>query len=118
MANGGFIASLPKWAWLWLALACGIGAAFMFVVYMANGIVTGDLIGLPGRERDMIVAQHRSLVGLISCTVLQFGVAGALFGYLNKDHGRVGAMIFSVLVSPTVTFVCALALLFALRVFH
>ena len=78
------VTRIPKWLWFALALFAGVGAALAFIVYVANGIVAGDLIGVAGREHDIAIAQHRSRVGLLSCIVLQFGVAGGLFGLLDR----------------------------------
>ena len=50
---------------------------------MANGIVSGALIGLPGREMDVAVAQHHAIVWLVVCAVFQFGVVIALFSLLR-----------------------------------
>jgi hypothetical protein len=46
----------PKWLLLALAVFCGLGAAYAFIVYVANGMVFVGLIGLPGREHDIAVA--------------------------------------------------------------
>jgi hypothetical protein len=109
---------IPKWLWFALALVAGVGAALAFIVYVANGIVAGDLIGVAGREHDIAIAQHRSRVGLLSCIVLQFGVAGALFGVLDREDDHAAPIVWAVLGSFVVTLVCGIALSFTLRIFH
>ena len=109
---------IPKWLWFALALFAGVCAALALIVYVANGIVSGDLIGVAGREHDIAIAQHRSRAGLLSCTVLQFGVAGALFGMLDREDDHAVPIVWAVLGSFVVTLVCGIALSFTLRIFH
>jgi hypothetical protein len=109
----------PKWLRLALAVLFGIGAAFAFIVYLANGMVGGDLVGLPGRELDIAIAQHRSSIGLLFFVLLQFGVAGALFSYMAGENGRSpGRVFWAVLVSLAVTLACGVAVSLGLRAFH
>jgi hypothetical protein len=108
-----------KWPILTFAVIGGLGAAFAFIVYVANGMVVGDLIGLPGREHDIAVAHHRSSIGLLSCVLLQFGVAGALFRYTGrKNDSRVVRILWAVFVSFVVTLVCGIAILLGMRAFR
>jgi hypothetical protein len=109
---------IPKWLWFALALFAGVGAALAFIVYVANGIVAGDLLGVAGREHDIAIAQHRSRVGLLSCIVLQFGVAGGLFGVLDREDDHAAPIVWAVLGSFVVTLVCGIALSFTLRILH
>ena len=79
-------ASRPRIA-TWI-VACLAGtfstvAALAYLFYMANGIVAGAIIGLPGREMDVAVAQHHAIVWLVVCAVFQFGVVIALFSLLR-----------------------------------
>ena len=101
-----------------LAVAVGLGAALGFIVYVANGMVAGDLIGLPGREHDIAVAQHRSGVGLLSCALLQLGVAGALFRSIDRKNGCVERFIWAVLVSLAISLACGFAIVLGLRGFR
>jgi hypothetical protein len=50
---------------------------------MANGIVIGDLIGLPGREQQIVLAQHRARLGLGASVIFEMGAALAVFSLLN-----------------------------------
>lgn len=102
-----------------LAVICGFGAAFAFIAYVANGMVAGDLIGLPGREHDIAVAQHRSSLGLLSCIFLQLITAAALFSYLDREDGdRVGYIIGAAFASLVLSLACAIALFLAARAFR
>ena len=105
----------PKWLLVTLGVVGGLGAAFAFMVYVANGMVVGDLIGLPGREPEIEVAQHRSGIGLLSCVLLQFGVAGALFSYMDRENGYVYRVLWAMFVSLAVTLACGVALMLALK---
>jgi hypothetical protein len=109
---------ISKWLWLSLALACGIAAAFAFLVYMANGMAAGDLIGIRGREHAVAITQHRSLVGLLSGIFLQFGVAGALFAFLDREDDHAGPLFWAVFASIAVTLACGWAVDLAQRAFH
>ena len=105
----------PKWLLLILTVLGGSGAAFCFIVYVANGMVIGDLIGLFGREHDIAVAQHRSSFALLSCVLLQFGVAGAVFSCMDRDNGRVWRILGAPTVSLVVTVACGAAMVFGFR---
>ena len=67
--------------WLRFAIAVlfACAAAFAFFAYLSNGIVFGDLIGVPGRERAIAIAQDRANLSLFGFSVLQLGVAGTIF---------------------------------------
>ena len=69
-------------------VTCLVGAfsaapALAYLAYLANGIAAGAIIGLPGREVDVAVAQHHAVVWLVACVVLQSGVVIALFSLLR-----------------------------------
>jgi hypothetical protein len=79
-------ASRPRiatWIVACLAGALSTVAAPAYLFYMANGIVVGALIGLPGRETDVVIAQHHATVWLVVCAVFQFGVVIAPFSLLR-----------------------------------
>jgi hypothetical protein len=50
---------------------------------MANGIVVGDLIGLPGREQQIALAQHRASMGFAASAIFEMGAALAVFSLLK-----------------------------------
>lgn len=105
----------PKWLRLTLAVAAALGAAFGFMVYVANGVVVEAIFGLPGREQDIAIAQHRGTVGMLSGVLLQLGVAGALFSYTDRENDRVARIIWAVVISLLVTGACGIAILFFMR---
>jgi hypothetical protein len=88
------------------------------MVYIANGVVVGDLWGLPGREHHIAVAQQQARIGLLSCVLLQFGVAGAIFSFMDRESYRVARIVWAVVISLAVTLVCGIAILVCMRVVH
>jgi hypothetical protein len=109
---------VPNWLRLALAVVFGTGAAFFCMVYVANGMVVGDLIGLSGRGHDIAIAQHRSSIGLLLSVLFQFGAAGALLTSMDSENGyRAGQIFGAVLVSLAVTLACGAVLFLALRAF-
>jgi uncharacterized protein YacL len=52
-----------------IAMPLSIASAFSYLGYMAQGIVVGALRGLPGRESDVSLAQHRALEWLLASVV-------------------------------------------------
>jgi hypothetical protein len=108
---------ISRWLFVVLAIVAGLGAAFGFIVYAANGMVAGDLIGLTGREHDVAFVQHRSVIGLLSGILLQFGMAGALFSSMEReDDFGVRNFFMAVLGSCVVTLVCGVAIMLSMRV--
>jgi hypothetical protein len=109
-------ARIPKWLRLTLAVVVGMGAAYAFMRYFAYGREIGHLIGRPGREHDIAIAQHRGSIALLSGVLLQFGVAGALFGYMEgEDRYNAGRILRAVLVSLVVTWACGVVIFYGLR---
>ena len=86
------------------------------MIYIANGVVVGDLWGLPGREHSIAVAQHQARIGLLSCVVLQFGVAGAIFSFMDRESDRVARVVWAVVISFAVTLMCGIAILACMKV--
>mgnify|MGYP005814878207 CR=1 FL=1 len=59
-----------------IALILGSVAAILtsgvaFAMWMANGIVYGSLVGLKGREHDLVVARERAVIALTAAIFLQ-----------------------------------------------
>ena len=88
------------------------------MIYIANGIVVGDLWGLPGREHSIAAAQHQARIGLLSCVILQFGAAGAMFSFMDGESYRVARIVWAVVISFAVTLACGIAILLCMRVVH
>src|ERR1700690_4486528 len=104
---------------LCLGVVAGFGAALGLIVYVANGMVVGDLIGLTGRAHDITFAQHRSSIGLLAGALLQCGATGALIGYLKRGEDySAGRILSAVLASCAVTIVCGFAILLSIRAFR
>jgi hypothetical protein len=74
---------IATWIVACLAGACSAAAALAYLAYMGNGVAAGAIIGLPGREVDVVVAQHHALVWLVMCAVFQFVVVVVLFSLLR-----------------------------------
>ena len=74
---------IATWIVACLSGAFSAAAALAYLGYMANGIAAGAIIGLPGREMDVAVAQHHAVVWLVMCAVFQLGVVIALFPLLR-----------------------------------
>lgn len=102
-----------------LTVALGLGAAVAFIVYLANGIVVGDLLGLPGRTHEIAIAQHRAGIGLVCGLLLQLGVAGALLSCLDcEDRYGPSRILAVVLVSLALTLTCGMAVYVGFGVFQ
>jgi len=60
-----------KGVWISASVAAMIASAICFLVYVANGIVYGDLVGLKSREHDLQVEAMRASVALAFAAGLQ-----------------------------------------------
>jgi hypothetical protein len=72
--------SVIRWV---VAIALAVSAAASYTFYVAQGIVVGALIGLPGRQGDVLLAQHNALYWLAAFAVLQVGLIIAIFSILQ-----------------------------------
>lgn len=81
---------IATWILASLAAVFATVAALAYLAYIANGIAGGAIIGLPGREVDVAVAQRHAIVWLVMCAVFQFGVVIAIFSLLRfgAEAGR------------------------------
>jgi hypothetical protein len=102
-----------RWSLVCLAGAFSVAAALAYLEYMGNGIAAGAIIGLPGREADVMVMQHHAVVWLGVCALFQFGVVIALsssfrFGAETDRLVRlVSRAMVATLLSILTTFVAA-----------
>ncbi len=87
-------------------------------MYIANGVVVGDLWGIPGREHSIAIAQHQARIGLLSCVILQFGVAGATFSFMDGESYLAARVVWAVVISFVVSLLCGIAILLCMRVVH
>jgi glucan phosphoethanolaminetransferase (alkaline phosphatase superfamily) len=101
---------IATWIVACLAGAFSTVAALAYLFYMANGIVVGAIIGLPGRETDVALAQHYASVWLVVCAVFQFGVAIALFSLLRigAEADRLVRLVSRGVVATFLSFVATL----------
>jgi hypothetical protein len=74
---------IATWMGACLASAFSAAAAMSFLAYIANAVAAGAIIGLPGREVDVLVDQQHAHMWLSLCAVFQFGAAIALFSILR-----------------------------------
>jgi len=90
-----------------LAVLLCAGTAFSYLFCMSNGIAAGDMIGLQGREQDVITAQRWARFWFTTsvCCLGASGLAGALATPIYEEglRGFVGRAI----VASTVSFVLA-----------
>ncbi len=95
---------VARWFRYALAITLAVAAAIAYLGYMANGIVVGALIGLPGREGDIVHTQHNAMYWLATFAVLQLGLVIAISSVVQPradatplircfSRGAVGAML-------------------------
>lgn len=101
--------ALRFWGLGTLAVLLCAGAAFSYLFCMSNGIAAGALIGLRGRERDVITAQRwarfwfTASVGCLGASSL----AAALATPVYDEVSRVAQFIGRAVVAAVVSFVLA-----------
>ena len=71
--------TLHIWVLGTIAVLLSCASAFSYFLRVGQGIVIGDLLGLPGREADVALAQHRYTY-LANCV-------SDLFDRLDSDDG-------------------------------
>ena len=107
---------VARWIVACLAGTFSTVAALAYLFYMANGIAAGAIIGLPGRETDVAVAQHHATVWLVVSAMFQFAVVIALFSLLRfgAEADRLVRLasrgLVATLLSFVTTFVVGLAI--------
>ena len=92
-----------------LAVLLCAGTAFSYLFCMANGIAAGDMIGLPGREQDVITAQRWARFWFTTsvCSLGTSSVAAALATPIYEEGSRVARFVARATVAATVSFVLA-----------
>jgi hypothetical protein len=65
------------------AVAMPVGAAAVYLLYMANGIAAGDMIGIAGLEQGVAAAQRYATFWLAAFWVLQAGVVVSVLSVLR-----------------------------------
>jgi hypothetical protein len=73
-----------------IAVLLSIASALSYFGYVGQGIVVGALIGLPGRESDVAIAQHQATYWLVAslCCLTGSIVTAALALPLCSDASR------------------------------
>jgi len=101
--------ALRFWGLGTLAVLLCAGTAFSYLFCMANGIAAGDMIGLPGREGDVITAQRWARFWFTTsvCCLGVSGLAGAFATRIYEDASRLSRFIARLVVATTVSFVLA-----------
>lgn len=93
-----------------LSVLLSAGAAFSYLHSMGYGIAAGDLIGLQGREGDVVYAQRWATVWLMTavCCLGVSSLAGALATSIYEDAARLSRLVARLTVALVVSFVLAL----------
>lgn len=91
---------LRFWGLGGLAILLSAGAAFSYLHSMGYGIAAGDLIGLRGREGDVVFAQRWATVWLMTamCCLGVSSLAGALATPIYEDAARLSRLIARLVV--------------------
>jgi hypothetical protein len=66
-------ATLHVWVLGTIAVVLSVASAFSYFGLIGQGLVVGDLLGLPGREGDVALAQRRATYWLIASLVCLTG---------------------------------------------
>jgi hypothetical protein len=67
-----------------------------FLGYMGQGIAAGSLIGLPGREKEVLLFQQRATYWLVVSLVCEIGVVGFLAAIIRSISEGARASSFGV----------------------
>jgi hypothetical protein len=97
-----------------IAVLLCAGAALSYVLSMGNGIAAGDLIGLRGREGDVITAQRwaRFWLTTSACCLAASSLVGALATRTYEEASRVVWFVTRILVAAVVSFIIAVLIVF------
>jgi hypothetical protein len=97
-----------------LSVLLSAGAAFSYLHSMGYGLAAGDLIGLRGREGDVVFAQRWATVWLMTavCCLGVSSLAGALATSIYEDAARLSRLVARLTVALVVSFVLALLIRF------
>jgi hypothetical protein len=65
--------TLHIWVLGTIAVLLSVASAFSYFLRIGQGIVVGDLLGLPGREADVALARHRATYWLMASLICLTG---------------------------------------------
>ena len=99
-----------------LRLATGIGAvaasAALVLMYMANGIAYGSLVGLKGREHDMQSLASREIAAITAAIICQIlGWMMLVSAFRQTDGGSPSSRSKSWVIAVSVSLIGTLALM-------
>ena len=104
---------MPRNRGVWVratASACfSAASAFAYLAHMAQAVLVGALIGLPGREQDIAAAQQRStcwLVVSLSCQSIMIAAITPLIPFASDEKPVtrfIVCVIFAAVVSLPLT---------------
>jgi hypothetical protein len=107
MEADGRAATSRIWILGSIAALFSIACAFSYFFYMGQGILVGALLGLPGREGDVAVAQHRAAYWFLTSLFCLIGSAltatAALPLYANAS--RVSRLVARFIVASILSVV-------------
>ncbi len=92
-----------------LAVLMCAGTAFSYLFAVVNGMAAGDMLGLPGREGDVITAQRWArfwFTASVSCLAVS-SLAGAFATPIFEDASRLSRFIARLVVATIVSFLLA-----------
>jgi len=98
---------------IWIAAAIAtplsLASVFSFLVYMAQGIVVGALLGLPGRALDVATAQHRARLSLMaSVCFLTVSIVATTFTLpFYEEASRISRTVARFVMASILCFVLA-----------
>jgi hypothetical protein len=117
-------ATLRIWILGGIAALFSIACAFSYFFYMAQGIVVGALLGLPGREGDVAIAQHwaahwfvTSLFCLIA-SALTATAALPVYAGASRVPRLVARFILASLMSVAFSLLIGIAAFSVIAAFH
>ena len=92
-----------------LAFLLCAGTAFSYLFCMSNGMAAGDMIGLQGREQDVITAQRWARFWFTTsvCCLGASGLAAALATPIYEEGLRAARFVGRAIIAATVSFVLA-----------
>ena len=76
----GSVTKRLRWSF---AIAMPVGAAVAYLLYMANGMAAGDMIGIAGLEQAVAASQRYAMFWFAAFWVLQAGVVISVFSLLR-----------------------------------
>jgi hypothetical protein len=106
-------AARRNWPRIWVlgavAVLFSIASAYSFFIYVTQAFVAGDLLGLPGRESDVAIAQHRATCWLMAslfslvCSIVPTTLLLPFFAHASRLARFVGRFVLASVISLVLT---------------